>query len=60
MFNYEKLETWQKAINFADLVYSRTRSFPGAERFGFDCSCTVAERQANRLSGWRRSLLVSF
>jgi four helix bundle protein len=34
MFNFEKLETWQKAINFADLVYTITRSFPGDERFG--------------------------
>jgi len=24
MFNFEKLETWQKAINFADLVYEVT------------------------------------
>ena len=34
MFNFEKLETWQKAINFADLVYEMTRSFPADERFG--------------------------
>ena len=34
MFNFEKLETWQKAIAFADLVYEVTRSFPGDERFG--------------------------
>jgi four helix bundle protein len=34
MFNFEKLETWQKAINFADLVYTVTRSFPADERFG--------------------------
>ncbi len=34
MFNFEKLETWQKAIDFADLVYSLTRNFPGEERFG--------------------------
>ena len=34
MFNFEKLETWQKAIDFADLVYSLTRSFPSDERFG--------------------------
>jgi len=34
MFNFEKLETWQKAINFADLVYEATRSFPADERFG--------------------------
>ncbi len=34
MFNFEKLETWQEAINFADLVYSLTRTFPDVERFG--------------------------
>jgi four helix bundle protein len=34
MFNFEKLETWQKAIAFADLVYEKTRNFPADERFG--------------------------
>jgi hypothetical protein len=34
MFNFEKLETWQKAINFADFVYEATRHFPADERFG--------------------------
>ncbi|MBV9008910.1 MAG: four helix bundle protein [Verrucomicrobia bacterium] len=34
MFNFEKLGVWQKAIDFADLVYNRTRSFPPDERFG--------------------------
>jgi four helix bundle protein len=34
MFHFEKLEVWQKAIEFADLVYSGTRSFPSDERFG--------------------------
>lgn len=34
MFNFEKLDVWQKAIDFADLVYSLTRAFPDAERFG--------------------------
>ena len=34
MFNFEKLEVWQEAINFADLVYDVTRAFPEAERFG--------------------------
>jgi four helix bundle protein len=34
MFNFEKLDVWQKAIDFADLVYSSTRSFPDDERFG--------------------------
>jgi four helix bundle protein len=34
MFNFEKLETWQQAVVFADLVYQKTRNFPDAERFG--------------------------
>lgn len=34
MFNFEKLDTWQHAIDFADSVYSVTRSFHGEERFG--------------------------
>jgi four helix bundle protein len=34
MFNFEKLEVWQKAIDFADLVYAKTRGFPPDERFG--------------------------
>ncbi len=34
MFNFEKLETWQEAINFADMVYAATRGFPDQERFG--------------------------
>jgi four helix bundle protein len=34
MFNFEKLEVWQKAIDFADFVYAVTRVFPDNERFG--------------------------
>ena len=34
MFNFEKLDVWQEAIDFADFVYSVTRAFPGDERFG--------------------------
>ena len=34
MFNFEKLEVWQKAIDLADVIYSHTRSFPVDERFG--------------------------
>jgi four helix bundle protein len=34
MFNFEKLGVWQKAIEFADLVYNHTRNFPSDERFG--------------------------
>jgi four helix bundle protein len=34
MFNFEKLEVWQKSIAFAELVYEVTRNFPTDERFG--------------------------
>jgi four helix bundle protein len=34
MFNFEKLDVWHKAIDFADLVYAVTRTFPSDERFG--------------------------
>jgi four helix bundle protein len=34
MFNFEKLDVWQKAIDFADIIYNETRAFPAEERFG--------------------------
>jgi len=34
MFNFEKLDVWQKAIDFANLVYATTQTFPADERFG--------------------------
>jgi hypothetical protein len=36
MFNFEKLEVWRKAIDFADLVYRETCGFPADERFGLN------------------------
>ena len=33
MFNFEKLDVWKKAIDFADLIYNETRAFPAEERF---------------------------
>jgi four helix bundle protein len=34
MFRFEKLDVWQKAVDFADRVYVATRDFPAEERFG--------------------------
>ncbi len=34
MFRFEKLEVRQKAVEYADCVYSATRTFPNEERFG--------------------------
>ncbi len=34
MFNFEKLDCWQRGIDFADLIYRVTRTFPREEQFG--------------------------
>jgi four helix bundle protein len=34
MFNFEKLDVWQEAIAFADLIYEVTAKFSEQERFG--------------------------
>lgn len=34
MIGFEKLDVWQRAIEFADLVYTCTLGFPVDERFG--------------------------
>ena len=34
LFRFEKLDVWHKAIDFSDVVYRVTRSFPSEERFG--------------------------
>jgi four helix bundle protein len=34
MFPFEKLEVWHKALEFADIVYQLTKTFPDNERFG--------------------------
>ena len=34
MFGFEKLDVWQKAIEYADAIYAATRDFPNDERFG--------------------------
>jgi four helix bundle protein len=34
MFNFEKRESWHRAVDFADLIYSSTHDFPRDEMFG--------------------------
>ncbi len=34
MFRFEKIDVWRQAINFADLIYDISRSFPREEQFG--------------------------
>lgn len=33
-FNFEKLDVWREAIQFANLIYQLTSKFPEQERFG--------------------------
>ena len=51
MFGFEKLEVWQKAIEFANRVYELTREFPADERFGLTsqlrrCAVSVSSNLA--------------
>jgi four helix bundle protein len=34
IFSFEKLEVWQKAIEYATFMYEITRRFPSNERYG--------------------------
>jgi four helix bundle protein len=34
MFGFEKLEVWQKAVEYAGTIYELTKAFPNEERFG--------------------------
>ena len=34
MFNFEKLEVWQKSVEFADTIYKNTKNYPKEELFG--------------------------
>lgn len=34
MFKFEKLDVWQKALAFSDLIYTKSALFPADERFG--------------------------
>ncbi len=47
MFNFERLEVWQKAVDYAGLVYSSTRTFPQQEQFGLTAQI---RRAANSIS----------
>jgi four helix bundle protein len=33
VFKFEKLTVWQRAVRFADLIYTETRGFPDDEKF---------------------------
>src|SRR5204862_1408821 len=61
-FNFEKLDVWQAAIQFADLVYKITREFPEHERFGLTNQMRRAavSISSNLAEGTSRSLRADF
>jgi four helix bundle protein len=62
MFNFEKLEVWQKAIALADLIYSDTRNFPADERFGLanQMRRSIVSVSSNIAEGSSRSSKADF
>jgi four helix bundle protein len=62
MFNFEKLEVWQKSIALADVIYSQTRSFPVDERFGLTNQMrrSVVSVSSNIAEGSSRSSKTDF
>jgi hypothetical protein len=65
VFNFEKLETWQKAVAFANSLFEVvSQSFVGRRRAflseaDFKKLYVAAEEQGKMLSGLRRSVLKS-
>lgn len=47
MFNFERLEVWQKSVAYAGSVYALTRNFPRSEDFGLTAQI---RRAANSIS----------
>ena len=62
MFNFERLDCWQHAIDFADFVYDATGSFPNDERFGLTNQMRRAaiSISANLAEGSSRSSKTDF
>jgi len=62
MFKFEKLDIWQKAMEYADFVYGVTRSFPAEERFGLTNQLrrSAVSVSANIAEGSSRSSDVDF
>jgi len=57
MFRFEKLDVWQRAVEYADLIYKLTQDFPPDERFGLTSQLrrSAVSVSANIAEGTSRS-----
>lgn len=62
MFNFEKLDVWQRSIALADVIYNNTRRFPADERFGLTNQMrrSVVSLSSNIAEGSSRSSKTDF
>jgi four helix bundle protein len=62
MFGFEKLDVWQRAIDFADHLYDATDDFPKDEMFGLRSQIRRAgvSVAGNIAEGWGRSSTKEF
>lgn len=62
MFNFEKLDAWRAAIEFADDVYRFVRPFPASEKFGLQSQMqrSSVSVSANLAEGSGRSSTKDF
>ena len=67
-FDFEKLEVYKKAINFANDVYNLTKRFPKEEQFGitsqirraaFSISLNIAEGSGRSKKEFKHYILMS-
>jgi len=63
-FNFEKLDVWREAIQFANLIYQLTNKFPERERFGLTnqmrrAAVSVSSNLAEGSSRMSRVILVA-
>jgi HD superfamily phosphohydrolase YqeK len=58
-FTFEKLEVYQKAIAFADVVYDATKTFPNEERFGLSENHQMILSKAHELARLLHGLIRS-
>ena len=69
MFGFEKLDVWQKAVDYADTIYIVTRAFPNEERFGLtnqlrrasvSVSSNIAESSRSSSMEFRRFIEIAY